>query len=146
MDRKKNRSDRYQNLFNEQAFSHEMMADLPESAGLTGYLNDAKYNDDLLDLREELRLEFWRLVDAELTPRQREVLHLYANGYTQMEIAKILGVNQSSITKSINGNCDYRSGKKVYGGASKKLKRLISRDSKIQTILAKISELEENDE
>ena len=121
-----------------------MMADLPESAGLTAQMNGGRYSDELLDLRDQLKEEFWRLVDTELTERQREVIHLWAEGYTQTEIAKKLNVNQSSITKSINGNCDYRNGKKVYGGANKKLKKLVSKDEKIQGILARIAELEQD--
>ncbi len=101
------------------------------------------YTEEMLDLKEQLRDEFWRLVDEELTPRQKEVVHLYADGLTQTEIAKKLGVNQSSVTKSLNGNCDYRNGKKVYGGAKKKLGRLVQQDPRIQEILARIGQLVE---
>ena len=108
-DRTKNRSDRYQPLFAELPYSNEMMVEFADSQGL---VSRDEYNEELLDLKEDLIKEFWRLVDTQLTPRQAEVIHLCAKGLTQTEIAKILNVNQSSITKSINGNCDYRNGKK----------------------------------
>ncbi len=141
MDRTKNRSDRYQDYYNEVPCSHETMALVADNRGLTARLNAFSYNEEILDLQDQLKKEFWRLVDEQLTDRQKEVLHLSADGMTQMEIAKLLNVNQSSITKSINGNCDYRNGKKVYGGANKKLRKLIEDDEKIQIILKKILEL-----
>ncbi|MCW4027876.1 MAG: LuxR C-terminal-related transcriptional regulator [Candidatus Bathyarchaeota archaeon] len=140
MDRKKNRSDRYQSLFAELPYSNEMMAEFPEAQGLVeNYKPEDR--ERLMDLRDDLREELWRLVDNELTARQRQVIRLYAQGYTQIEIAKQLNVNQSSITKSINGNCDYRNGKKIYGGARKKLRRLADKDPEIQTIIAQIAEI-----
>ncbi len=102
------------------------------------------YNDLILTLQEDLKAEFWRLAQEHCTPRQLEVLQLTADGYTQMEIAKKLNINQSSVTKSIYGNCDYRGEfkPKVYGGAVKKLKRLIATDPKIQAILTQLTELD----
>jgi DNA-binding CsgD family transcriptional regulator len=141
MNRKKNRSDRYQNIFAEQACSNEMMAEFADNQGLTSRTNP-ELKERLLDLNEQLLKEFWRLVRTKLTDRQRQVMELYADGKTQIEIAKLLHVNQSSITKSINGNCDYRNGKKVYGGAKKKLRRLAEKDEKIKTIFALIAEVE----
>ena len=141
MDRKKNRSDRYQQLFAEQSYSNEMMSDFPQSSGL--YDNySSEDREELMDLKAALNTEFWRLVDTELTDRQKEVLHLYADGYTQIEIAKKLNVNQSSITKSINGNCDYRNGRRVYGGAKKRLRKLSEQDPKIREIFRKIAEIQ----
>jgi DNA-binding CsgD family transcriptional regulator len=140
MDRKKNRSDRYQPLFAELPYSNDMMADFSERYGL--YDNyKPEDRERLMDLREDLKKEFWRLVDTELTERQREVLHLYAQGFTQIEIAKKLKVNQSSITKSINGNCDYRKQKVVYGGTKKKIRKLSETDPKIQEIMREIAEI-----
>jgi DNA-binding CsgD family transcriptional regulator len=103
-------------------------------------LNPFEYNEDLMDLEDQLKKEFWRVVDTLLTPRQREVIRLYADGYTQMEIAKMLNVNQSSITKSLNGNVDYKNGKKIYGGARKKIRKIIENDEKIKEILDKMVE------
>lgn len=140
MGRKSNRSSGYQHLFTEQLYSNEMMAEFSEAQGLVENYNPED-RELLLDLREELRLEFWRLAKDTLTERQFQVIELLAKGYTQIEIAKQLNVNQSSITKSVNGNCDYRNGRKVYGGAKKKLRRLADKDPEIQAIITQIAEI-----
>lgn len=140
MVKKSNRSNGYQHLFTEQSYSHEMMAGFSISQGLGDEI-DPEDKERLLDLKIEFHKEFWRLAEDNLTPRQLEVIKLLAQGYTQIEIAKQLNVNQSSITKSVNGNCDYRNGKKIYGGAKKKLKRLAEKDSVIQSIMTQIAEI-----
>jgi transcriptional regulator len=99
------------------------------------------YDERMLELEDRLKKEFWRVVDTLLTERQREVIRLYADGYTQMEIAKMLNVNQSSITKSLNGNVDYKNGKRVYGGARKKIRKIIELDDTIKGILQEMSDL-----
>lgn len=146
-DRTKNRSDKYQYLLVESPCSPEMLTEFADSEGMTSMYN--KYNEELLDLREQLKKEFWRLVDDNLTERQKEVLHLYAEGNTQIEIAKKLNVNQSSITKSINGNCDYSRGNSnrvYYGGSVRRIRKLAAVDHKIQEILKKMAELGSDDE
>jgi predicted DNA-binding protein YlxM (UPF0122 family) len=153
-DFKKTRSESYQWVLLEAPCAPDLLTEFAEMQSLRGMLNNSEYNEELYDLQDQLKKEFWRLIDTELTVRQRQVLHLYSDGYTQIEIAKKLKVNQSSITKSINGNCDYRikvdkNGKKVdgnnkkriYGGAKKKLSKLVSTDKVIQDILRKIAEL-----
>src|SRR5690606_21183620 len=140
VDRTKNRSDRYQSLFAELPYSNEMMAEFAEREGIINK-NDPELRERYLDAKERLKKAFWRLVDTELTPRQSEVLHLYCQGFTQIEIAQKLNVNQSSITKSINGNCDYRNGKRIYGGAKRKLKRLAENDPEIIEILKELTEI-----
>lgn len=139
-DRTKNRSDSYQPIFAELPHSNEMMAEFAEDDCLI-FQSSIEDREHLLDLKDELRKEMWRLIRTHLTPRQREVIELWAQGFTQIEIAKQLNVNQSSITKSINGNCDYRNGRKVYGGAKRKLQRLAEKDPKICEILKQIEEL-----
>lgn len=140
MGRKSNRSNGYQHLFAEQPYSNEMMAEFSETQGLSENYNPED-REKLLDLRDELKSEFWRLAKKNLTERQFQVIELLAKGYTQIEIAKQLHVNQSSITKSVNGNCDYRNGKRVYGGAKKKLRRLADKDPDIQAIITQIAEI-----
>ncbi len=140
MGRKSNRSNGYQHLFAEQSYSNEMMAEFSEAQGLVeNYRPEDR--EMLLDLRDTLNKEFWRLAKENLTERQFQVIELLAKGFTQIEIAKQLNVNQSSITKSVNGNCDYRNGKKIYGGAKKKLRRLADEDKDIQSIIAQIAEI-----
>lgn len=140
MSRKSNRSNGYQHLFAEQSYSNEMMAEFSESQGLVeNYKPEDK--ELLFDLRDQLHVEFWRLARENLTQRQFKVIELLARGFTQIEIAKQLNVNQSSITKSVNGNCDYRNGKKIYGGSKKRLRHLSNEDVKIQEIIAQIAEI-----
>jgi DNA-binding CsgD family transcriptional regulator len=144
MDRKTNRSGKYQSFFAELPYSNDMMAEFQTGLQETYSVED---RERLLDLRELLTKEFWRLVDENLTERQSQVLHLLAQGYTQIEVAKQLNVNQSSITKSVHGNCDYRhkrsgkEGRTVYGGSSRKLKKLSEKDPRVQGILNEMAEI-----
>lgn len=138
MDRSKNRSDRYQWVLVEAPCSPEMLTEVADSEGIGAQLNPFGYNEEELDLKEQLRASFWRIVNTKLTSRQKQVITLYCDGYTQTEIAKKLNVNQSSITKSINGNCDYKNGKRIYGGAKKKLQKIAEQDEEIQEILEKL--------
>jgi len=141
MERRKNRSDKYQYVIVETVCPNEMLESFSNEDGVYKRLNPFSYNDDIAELEDELKKEFWRIVETLLTDRQKQVIKLYADGYTQMEIAKMLNVNQSSITKSLNGNVDYKNGKKVYGGARKKIRKIIENDERIREILKKISEL-----
>lgn len=144
MEKRKNRSDRYQWLLLETVCSHEQMEAFSNDSSIYSHLNPFEYNEDLIDLEEELKKEFWRIADENLTQRQNQVLRMWADGYTQMEIAKILGVNQSSITKSINGNTDYKNKKRIsYGGSAAKLQKIIAKDEKMQEIIKKIFETRE---
>jgi len=118
-----------------------MMEAFCNEDGIYNRLNPFGYNEDLMELEDQLKVEFWRVVDTLLTPRQREVIRLYADGYTQMEIAKMLNVNQSSITKSLNGNVDYKNGKKIYGGARKKIRKIIENDVRIKEILSQMCDI-----
>jgi DNA-binding CsgD family transcriptional regulator len=144
MERRKNRSDKYQYILLETVCSNDMMEAFCNEDSISARLNPFEYNENLIELEEQLKKEFWRVVDTLLTPRQKEVIHLYADGYTQMEIAKMLNVNQSSITKSLNGNVDYKNGKKIYGGARKKIRKIIELDDKIIDILQKMEEVRSN--
>lgn len=144
MERRKNRSDKYQWVLLETVCSNDMMEAFCNEDSIYARLSGGFiYDESLIELEEQLKKEFWRVVDTLLTPRQREVIRLYADGYTQMEIAKMLNVNQSSITKSLNGNVDYKNGKKIYGGARKKIRKIIENDDKIKDILNKMRDLRE---
>lgn len=141
MTKRQNRSDRYQYILLETVCSNDMMEAFCNEDSIYNRLNPYEYNESMIELEDQLKKEFWRVVDTLLTPRQREVIRLYADGYTQMEIAKMLNVNQSSITKSLNGNVDYKNGKKIYGGARKKIRKIIESDDKIKEILQKMREV-----
>jgi predicted DNA-binding protein YlxM (UPF0122 family) len=143
MDRSKNRSDRYQYVLVESACSPEMLTEISDSDSIGSQLNPFGYNEDLLDLKDRLKELFWQMINEKLTPRQKEVLELYCDGYTQTEIAKRLNVNQSSITKSINGNCDYKKGRRIYGGSKTRLRKLAENNQEIQDILSQMAELQD---
>lgn len=143
-DERGHRSDRYQEKFHEVPCTQDFLNSFDNSHGMEHHLNPYEYNEELLDLQDKLKNKFWDLAHRILTKRQDIVITMYADGYTQSEIAKFLNVNQSSVTKSINGNHDYKKdGKKVYGGLMKKLKIAIEKDEEIQKILARMSELKE---
>jgi DNA-binding CsgD family transcriptional regulator len=138
------RSAAYQVLYNELAIGLEVMETFSNEESLHKRLNPFDYNEDILLLEEELRLAFWELVERSLTDRQKQILKGLAAGKTQQEIAKSIGINQSSITKSINGNCNYNeispNGKPtIYGGSRSKIRKLIDEDPKIQDILKQIA-------
>lgn len=143
--KRQTRSDRYQYLLLETVCSNDMMEAFSNEESIYKRLNPFSYNEEVILLEDQLKKEFWRVVENLLTPRQKQVIQLYSDGYTQMEIAKMLNVNQSSITKSINGNVDYKNGKKIYGGAKKKLQKIVQNDTKIKEILAKIAELRDSE-
>ena len=143
MEKRRNRSDSYQWVLLETVCSNDMMEAFSNNDSISSRLNPFMYNDELMALEEELKKEFWRVVENLLTPRQKDVIRLYSDGYTQMEIAKILNVNQSSITKSLNGNVDYKNGRRIYGGSKKKIKKIIENDEKIRDILKKMTDLRE---
>lgn len=145
MYKKTARSQNYQWCLVETVFSNEQLESFSNEESIYKRLNPFAYNEAVMDLEEQLKVEFWRVVETLLTPRQREVIKLYSDGYTQMEIAKMLNVNQSSITKSINGNTDYKNGKQSYGGVKRKMKKIIESDEKIKEILRKIRELREEE-
>ena len=140
---RKTRSSAYQHLLLESVCSNEMLEAFRNEDSISHRLDPYMYDEELRDLEEELKKEFWRVVDTLLTPRQKEVIRLCADGLTQMEIAKKLNVNQSSITKSINGNVDYKKQKRTYGGTKKKLNKIIANDEKIKAILKRMSEIRE---
>lgn len=106
-------------------------------------LNPWKYDERLVNLQDQLKDETWKMAAEICTERQWLCLTMYCQGMTQCEIAKALGVNQSSVVKSLKGNVDYRNGKKTYGGITKKLKKAAEKNEVIQAILAQITEIQE---
>lgn len=138
VDRSKNRSNAYQHLFAESLCSPEMITEFCDAQGFASAISS--HNEEMLDLQEELIKNFWRIV-KKLTPRQQQVLKLMSEGKTQVEIAKLLEVNQSSVVKSVGGNVDYSNGRMVYGGSRKKLLKLASEDPVLQNIFKRIAEI-----
>lgn len=145
-----NRSDRYQILLIEISYPHELLDIFQDNDNIFKKLNPHAYNDEIAELQEQLNVELWRIIEENLTKRQKEVVKLCASGKTQIEIAKILGVNQSSITKCLHGNVDYKNkdskGKPVtYGGVRLKLQKIAKEDLKVNEILQQIADLRDND-
>ena len=74
---------------------------------------------------EEVRPSVFEIIDQCLTPRQKEVVKLYyCYGKTQEDIAVILQLTQSTVSRHLFGTV--RGGKKV-GGAIPKLRKMIDR-------------------
>jgi DNA-binding NarL/FixJ family response regulator len=90
MTRRKPRSEKYQYLILESVVSHEMLENFSNDQSIHKRLNPFAYDERVLELEDELKVEFWRIVQTLLTPRQREVIELYSKGLTQEEIAKQL--------------------------------------------------------
>jgi len=139
--RDKNRSDAYQPIIMEICVDPFVLGDLSLAQGMSCRLEPFDSDEKLLDLREKLKKELMRVIETGLTKRQRQVVKLSLKGKTQNEIANKLGINQTSVHKVIRGNIDYKNGKKRYGGAFKKLKKLCQNDEKIQGILEEIKDL-----
>lgn len=151
-DSRPNRSRRYQYLFLELACPSELLESVPNNESIHKRLNPFAYNDAIIELEEELRVEFWRVVKDNLTERQQEVIKLTSFGETQQYIANKLNINQSSITKSLHGNVDYitdvvtgKRSKSSYGGIFRKLRKILADDPKVQAILKEIAAVREDD-
>ncbi len=144
------RSDKYQNILLEICYPHELLDIFTNDDSIAKKLNPFSYNDEIAELEDQLKLELWRIIEENLSPRQKEIVKMYAAGKTQMEIAKKLGVNQSSITKCIHGNVDYKNrdekGKPTnYGGLAQKLKKIADEDERLTAVISKIRELRDNE-
>jgi hypothetical protein len=101
-------------------------------------------NEPLLrEKKMQLVEEVMRIAEAELTPKQAQAVKLYYSGLPQVEVAKLMGVAQTSTFKILKGNAYYVAGKKAatHGGAIPKLIRLCREDKRCQQLLDEISEL-----
>lgn len=143
MEKRRNRSERYQYVLLETTCSNDMMESFSNQESIYFRIDPFRYDERLEELNEELKREFWKIVDEHLTDRQKQVIKLYCQDKTQMEIAKILGVNQSSITKSINGNVDYKKSKKIYGGLKRRILKVCESNENIKRILKELRDLKE---
>lgn len=142
-ERRPQKSDHYQWCFNEISFPIELLQTFTNDDSVYRRLNPYAYNEEIADLEEQLRVEFWRVIDEALTERQRQVVRLLAEGYTQMEVAKKLNVNQSSVAKQMGGSTKYFENgmKHSYGGIIRKVRKVIETDERIRVILERISDL-----
>lgn len=145
MTKKRNKSDAYQYKIIEISVDPAIMNDFPLVESLGAQLNLAKYSERFDELREQLLKEVVRLINTRLTRRQAEVITLRLEGKTQIQIADELGIHQTTVHKLLMGNIDYSNGKKRYGGAIKKLKKLCIKDKDIQEILIEMDDLRAQD-
>jgi len=109
-DNKSTRSDKYQYVLLEICYSQDHLESFTNGDSIAHRLNPFQYSEELFDLEDELKKELYKIINTQLTPRQLGVIQMTVDGYTQQEIAKFYGVNQSSITKSLYGNIDYNNG------------------------------------
>lgn len=141
--RRPTRSDSYQWSIVEIMITQEHMESFNNSQGYQHILNPWHYNEEVLELQDKLSEKLWNVIDGYCTQKQKTVLKMfYKDGMTQMEIAKATNCNQSSITKSLNGNQDMNFDKR-YGGSYKKLRDILSKDKEFMGLLARIIELQE---
>lgn len=115
----------------------------------TVYLKNATYNinevelmEELKELQDQLICKIKEVINTCLTERQREVMiRTYMEQRTQMEVADMLGVCQTTVHKIISGNIDYSNGGRRYGGALKKIKKICESDQEVIGILGRLEEI-----
>ena len=145
MSRRRNKSDSYQYKIVEISVDPVVLGEFPFVESLGFQLNLAKYSEKFEDLRSQLLQEVLRIVSESLTKRQAEVVTLRLEGKTQIQIAEQLGIHQTTVHKLLMGNIDYANGKKRYGGAIKKLKKICAKDEIVQEILIEMDSLRARD-
>ena len=145
MSQKKNKSDSYQHKIVEITVDPTVLNDFSLNDGLGFALNTSKFSEEFYELRQQLILEVLRIVNTCLTQRQAEVITLRLKDLTQIQIAEKLGIHQTTVHKLLMGNIDYANGKKRYGGAIKKLKKICSKDGKVSYILNEMETLRAKD-
>mgnify|MGYP003478373584 FL=1 len=141
---RKTRSQAYQYKFAEIATTGEFLESFSNSSSLGSSLNPFHYDEKVLELEDKLKEKIFLLCESILTENQKNIFKLTRSGLTQIEIAKKLNINQSSVTKCLYGNIDYTHGKpRVYGGCLQKIKKYISKNIEIQELLNELLELRE---
>ncbi len=102
-------------------------------------------NEEIEELLKQAAAIVWEIAKTKLTKHQFAVLEMAMNGIPQQAIADKLGISQSAICKSINGNIVYKTakGRQYYGGSIKKLKRLLKENKELNGIWEKINKLKE---
>jgi hypothetical protein len=98
--------------------------------------------EEMKELQDRLIAKIKEVIDTCLTERQREVMiRTYMEQRTQMEVADMLGVCQTTVHKIISGNIDYSNGGRRYGGALKKIKKICESDQEVIGILGRLEEI-----
>jgi len=140
------RSNFYQHLMNEISVPCDLLDSFSTTDNIYKRLNPHAYSETILDLEEQLRKEFWRIIEENLNDKQQKLVKLIAQGMTQQEVAKILGINQSSASKNLTGSKEKLPDgtTRMYGGISRKLRAAMENDKVIKDLLAKISDLRDD--
>lgn len=111
---------------------------------LNNFLSNLSSSSDFQKLKNELIKEVMNIINSCLTKRQKEIVKMtFIDGKTQNEISSKIGRHQTAVHKVLQGNIDYANRRKRYGGAIKKIRKMCSRNKKIQEILDKIKEKNE---
>jgi len=142
MSERSTRSQKYQYLYCEIPVADDRLVDYTNADGIKNLLNPFHYDETVLELEDKLKKRVLDLVKIHCTEHQKRIFGLVSDGYTQMEIADMLGIQQSSVTKCIVGNVTYDNGKKSsYGGIIRKMKRAVSEDWYCNEIVKQLAEL-----
>lgn len=135
------RSQAYQYLMNEISVDREFYETFTNEQSIYSRMSAGfSYDERVLELQDNLYAYFWIFAEKILTPKQWKIFNMYRLGMTQIEIAKAIGINQSSVVKTLTGSpCKG----KIHGGAVKKLREAILDDAFIQETCRQIKELRE---
>jgi RNA polymerase sigma factor (sigma-70 family) len=132
------------NNFIEISIDPSLLNNFSNEESMSAYFGNYAFSEEFQKLKTELIQEIMSIIDSCLTKKQKEVIRMtYIEGKTQHEISILLGKHQTSIHKALTGNIDYNNDKKRYGGALKKIRKLCASNKKINEILAKMKEKQE---
>jgi hypothetical protein len=118
----RNRYHAYQHIYNEIAVEPEFFADTPSEH--TDRFNHI-LQDQIDDLSAELSVKIWAMLEAELTPKQLELVKHLAADFSYTDAGEKLKLTYACIYKSFWGSVEYgRLDKPVRGGIIKKIHSL----------------------
>lgn len=102
---------------------HEQWENMSEdSTRFYEYNHNKENRDNRESIVSEIIPTINRIIYFHLTPRQSQVMSLYRKELTQINIAKILGISQPTVSQHLNGK--RRNGKKI-GGSFRRIRRKI---------------------
>lgn len=134
---KPNRADKYQYIICELVLPEKSWDLFKNKEDVSSQLRE-----ELLALDDLLGIEYNKIINSVMTKRQAEVYKLCKEGNNQLEVAKILGCNQSSVYKALHGNDLLHNGQiKRYGGLLPKFRKAINKSDKILQIMKEIEPL-----
>lgn len=134
-------SDLTPSSFIEISIDPSLLNNFSNEESLTVFFNNYSNSEEIQQLKLELAKEIIIIIETKLTQKQQDVIKLtYLEGKTQNEISTILGRNQSTVSKALQGNIDYRNRRRRYGGALKKIRKLCANNQKIKDLLLKMRE------